>query len=309
MRGAGLVLLAACGGSSSEPTASVVVPSLVAPRETADDGIVATVNGRPIWGSCVAHQAKPRRPVQGDAATPPGSEVRDALNECIAFELLAQAAEQREVASTPEVAEARRTAMVDRLIAMEFEAKVKTMVDLGPRYAALVDKNAFRMHRPDLRASAYVRIDVPPKASPEVDAKAHATAERIAAALRNETGLFPIDMNAIADRVAAGAKLSEQVVKLLPADGLEKPYSDALFAIPAIGSTAGPIRTSYGWDVILWTGALPKYDVTREVLEQELFPEMRRHYFSEWVDQLGRAAGIVTTVDEAQLANDDKAGS
>ncbi len=282
MRAFLLIAIAACGGSSSAPSAPPT-PSLVTPHDTASDLQVATVNGRPVWGSCVARQGN--------------------LADCIAFELLAQAAEAKGLARDPDVVAATRTAEVDRLIATEFEAKVASFADLHGVYDSVIEKNAFRMHRPDLRTSAYVRAPVDEKAPPEVDAKAHAAAEAVAAELRDQTGLFPISIDEVADKVGAAARvtLERAEVPIKPREALAKPYADVLWAIPEVGRIGGPVRTKWGWDVILYTGGLPPLETTREQLVDELFPELRRHYFIDWVETLRKSLGITVEIDAAQL--------
>ncbi len=282
MRAALPFLVVACGGSSNAPPAASPVPSLVAVREGPTDLQVATVNGRPVWGSCVARQGN--------------------LDDCIAFELLAQAAEAKGLATDPGVREAAKTALVNRLVGLEFEDKVKTVADLKGAYDPLIEKNLFRMHRPEVRASAYVRAVVPPHAAPEVEAKAHATIEAIAAALRDETGLFPEHMFAIADRVAPGVSLEkEPTIKPMLAAALETPYGSALYAIPEVGRTSGPVRTNEGWDVVLWTGGITKQELTRDELLGQLFPELRRHFFLDWELAIEKSLGVTVVKDYPQL--------
>ena len=90
MRATLLLAIAACGGSSGPspvpPPASSARPAplvIATPRLTDGDVEVARVNGRPVWSSCVATQA---------AGAGSAEQLRrDALDQCIAFELLAQA--------------------------------------------------------------------------------------------------------------------------------------------------------------------------------------------------------------------------
>src|SRR5262245_17970595 len=108
-----LASVAACSGApdpASTPRAAQAV-SLVAPARGSDDVVVAQVNGRPVWGSCVAAQLQ-RMP----AATRDG-----ALRECVDFELLAQAAETRGLAAQAEVTDETRRALVSRLVETGFE--------------------------------------------------------------------------------------------------------------------------------------------------------------------------------------------
>jgi hypothetical protein len=42
-------------------------------------------------------------------------------------------------------------------------------------------------------------------------------------------------------------------------------------------------------------------EITHEQLVDELFPELRRHYFIDWVEQLRKSLGITVEIDAAQL--------
>src|SRR6185436_9235466 len=108
------------------------------------DAIVATVDSRPVWGSCVAAQL-----ARG------GRSRRAALDECIDFELLAQAAEARGLgrAPDPELERARRAAMVGRLVETGFEDRYRTPADLGATLDRAVDALADQLDQPEFRAS------------------------------------------------------------------------------------------------------------------------------------------------------------
>jgi hypothetical protein len=274
------------------------VASIVAPRASEADVVVAEVNGRPIWGSCVTEQA-------ARGATDRGA----ALAQCVEFELLAQAAEQRGLATDPGVVEATRTAMVSELVAAEFEARYQKPADLGATIDKLLDKNQWRLHRPDLRASTYVRAVVPPGATPEIDARARQLADAVADELAAETGLFPSHLRDAMDRHAKGTGIEIQTQDLTQVPrtaSFETPYLEALFAIPEVGRVSKPVQTRRGWDVILWTGGLPPYEMPREALALEVFPELRRAQFGVWVTQLIRSGGIAIEIDQAALAQLDE---
>src|SRR5262245_41561856 len=123
-----LPVIAACGGTSSGPPPAPVraTISAEAPRVGADDVEVARVGGRPVWASCVVEQAQ-RQHVTREAA----------LDQCIAFELMAQEAEKRGLAAAPEVTDATKTALVSRLVAVAFEGTYRTPADLGEFMAKL----------------------------------------------------------------------------------------------------------------------------------------------------------------------------
>ena len=289
---------AACGQAAAPVSqASAPVPSAVAPPVGPDDLEVARVGGRPVWGSCVAGQVARGAPTR-----------QVALDECITFELLAQHAEQRGLATDPMVQEATRQALVSQLIAREFEAKVHTTKDLGPAFDDIVTKNAWRMNRPDLRASAYVRAKLPPEATPAEEAAARATIDEVAQRLAGETGLLGPALAPLVDPIGAahGIKLEITDVPPGPRTKWVPTYGDALHAIPEVGRASGPVRTKWGWEVVVWTGGLPPRTLTREQLAAEMFPELRRGYFDAWAAQIAKASGVQVSIDEAQLAHLDE---
>lgn len=274
------------------------VASIVAPRASDADLVVAQVNGRPVWGSCVTEQTSRGAPDR-----------KAALEQCIAFELLAQESEKRGLAADPTVADAARTAMVSELVATEFEARYQKPQDLGATMEALLTKNAWRMHRPDLRASAYVRAVVPPNAAPDVEPRAKQIAEAIASELAGQTGLFRSHLLTVAERHAKGTGIeieSQDVTQTTRTGAYEAPYLEALFSIPELGQVSKPARTKRGWDVVLWSGGLPPKETTREQLGWEVFTDLRRAQFTVWVNQLIKDAGIRIDLDQAAVAQLDQ---
>lgn len=293
-----LVLTAACGGGSSPSAEPPIRPaahaiSAVAPREGADDLEVAKVNGRPVWGSCVIHQIAH------------GANTREvALDECIQFELLAQAAEQRGLAADPIVVEAMLQALVSREVAIGFEERIQKPADLGAPMTQWLTTNAWRMHRPDLRASTYARVDVPKGASPEVEANAKAAAAKLATELGDKIGLFPQDLKDAATRVgtATGTTFTSVDVKLTPRENLDEDYATALYTLPDVGRISSPVRTHWGWDVVLWSGGLPPKEFTRDEIAAEAFPELRRQAFQVWVNELVKRLDVKIVIDTALVA-------
>lgn len=295
------VLLAACSAPSAPPPAPRAMPA--SPPSSPADVVVARVEGRPVWGSCVAAQA----------AAIAGSEAERkarAREQCIQFELLAQAAERRGFATAPEVGEAERTAEVNRLVELDFDQRYRTPADLASVVDPVIAKNLWRMHIVQLRSSAFARFDVPDHAPPEVDAQAKALADQLAGPLLPQTGLFTVHLREAAERLARPAAIQLEVSDVKPThqDGLVDEYARALYAIPEVGRIAPPVRTKWGWDVILWTGGIEAQERTREDVVADLFPEIRRRYFQVWVTQLARQLGVHIDVDQAAVAKLDEVG-
>jgi hypothetical protein len=300
---AALAAAAACGGPAGSPPPPPPSPpaALAAPPAAPGDAPIARVNGRPVWASCAAAQL-----ARGAASQ------RAALDECVAFELLAQAAEARGLAAAPEVRAAARRAAASRLVERDFEARYRAPADLGAILDRLIDRQRDQLDKPELRASAFARVEVPRRASPAVAEAARALAATLYAALAAETGLVPRDLEEraaqLASRAPAGApKITLGSFRAAAREGVVPAYGDALFGIPEVGRVAAPARTEWGWDVVLLTELHPPRRWAREEVAAALFPEVRRRHLAAWTAELMRARGtrveIAAEID-ARLAGE-----
>jgi hypothetical protein len=236
-----------------------------------------------------------------------GKSKQVALDECIGFELLAQEADTRGLAKDPEVVDATRSALVNRLVETGFEDRYQTPADLADVMKAHIDRNRARLKAPELRSSAYVRFNLPPKAPPDQDAKARELIEGFAAKIANEEGLTAAHLDDLAKaHFGTATKVEVAVVEHFPKLGLALGYRDALFDIPEVGRThPNAVRTQWGWDTILLTGIRPAMTYTPEEAATEAFPEVRRGYFTFWVDQIAKSLGVRITLDEKAIARLD----
>ena len=262
------------------------------PVPSPDDVQVATVNGKPVWGSCVTAQSS--RGVSRD----------DALKQCIDFELLAQEAEARGLALDPEVKFETRTALVSQLVAKDFEDKYQKPSDFGALWTSLYQRNINRFDHGEYRGSAYVRVNVDKKATPEEVAKAKAIADEVAARLANERGLMPPHLVEIGQQVAgARATLAHEVVPPYSRQGLDPAYTDALFSIPEVGrTTPQPVRTPWGWDIILLNDIVPEAHSSADEVAAKMLPEVKRSFFPIWTNQIVKSLGAKVEIEQANLS-------
>lgn len=295
-----MIALAACGDAAPPrpSTSARAVPSLAATAAGATDVVVARVNERPVWASCVAAQARAV-----------GVDARAALKQCIDLELAAQEAERRGLGADPDVALALEQALASRFVEVEFTQKMKTVADLP---ASIVDefwkKYAFRMHRQEYRGSYYARVDckeaVCPPGSP-ADVAAKSSADKAYALLAGRADVFPIDVeNAVKASVTPGQTIAyEAVMETTQGTGARilPYYHEPLFKIPAIGMVAPPARGPYGYDIILWTSQVTPREWTREQVLDELFAPMRIRAFMQWTAQLGKSHGARPIADDETL--------
>ena len=286
-----LLLLAACGGSTTPPPTPSGPPAALQPTPAPDDVQVATVNGKPVWGSCVTAQASGAVSKQ------------DALKQCIDFELLAQAAEARGLAVDDDVKLETRAALVNELVAKDFEDKYQKPSDFGGQWDALYQRTKHRFDHVEYRGSAYVRVNVDKKATPAQDATAKALAEEIAGKLASERGLMPQHLVDIAQQVAGTrAKLAHEVVKPYSTQGLDPSYTNALFSIPEVGRTSSAVRTPWGWDVILFNDVVPEEHDSADEIARQLLPEVKRTFFATWTNQIAQRIGAKITIEQKNLS-------
>ncbi|TMQ11555.1 MAG: hypothetical protein E6J90_34600 [Deltaproteobacteria bacterium] len=330
----GLGLAAPGCGSGTGPAPAPVARAIATPPLTADDAPVAQVTVNlpraidalrrdrllssktcevkaaatatvTVWASCIAVQAR-------TIATGSDDERRSAaLEQCIAFELLAQLAGSCRLAAAPEVVEAVRGAAVNRLVETDFERRYHTPADLAPQIDLVLKANPWLFHILELRGSSFARFVVPKGAPPELEDKAHALADRLAAELAGQTGLFGVHLFDAAQRIAAGTGVVLDTSDFRPAphDDLVDAYAAALYGISEVGRASPAFRSPWGWDVVVWTGGNTARERSRDEVVAELFPEVRRRQFLLWANQIGKQLGVHIEVDDATVARLDSGGA
>ncbi len=286
-----VVSLVACSGTHTPPPTPSGPPASLTATPAKDDVQVATVEGRPVWGSCVTAQ------------TARGATRDDALAQCIGFELMAIEAEKRGLAVDAEVVLATRTALVSQLVAFEYEDKLTRPEDFGSFWTKSLERNRARFDHPEARGTVYVRIEVGKQPKPGEDERAKALIDEVYAALANERGLMKPHIEEIAKRVVGTRATikSAAVPPDLRHGRLHETYAAAMFAIPEIGRVSPPVRTPWGWDIILWDSVVPEIHATPEEMIAEALPEVKRAYFPYWVNRIAQSLGIKAQLVEKNL--------
>ncbi|HEY5952511.1 MAG TPA: peptidylprolyl isomerase [Kofleriaceae bacterium] len=280
-----------CSGSHAPAPTRSGPPAPMIATPANDDVQVATVNGRPVFGSCVTAQAAR------------GATRDEALQQCIDFELMAQAAEARGLAVDHEVVLETRTAIVSQLVAHEYEDKFTRPEDFGSFWTRSIERNRGRFDHPEARGSVYARIDVAKKPAPGEDERAKQLSEELYAALANERGLMKPHLEEIAKRVVGtrGPLKIAAVPPDLRHGRLDDTYAAAMFAIPELGRVSAPVRTPWGWDVILWDSVVPEVHATPDELVKSALPDVKRGYFPYWVNKLAASLGLHVQVEDKNL--------
>lgn len=270
-----------------------VAPPIAAGPSAPDDIVVATVDGRPVWSSCVTAQAAKLRGTDDERR-------RRAVAECVDFELMAGVAHQRGLVDHFEVQEAILGALANRLVALDVEAKLANPESVRPLLEEELARRAPVMNMPEIRDSTFIRVEVADKAPPEAWESARQMAERIHAELAGG-GLLPEHLRAAVRRVNKDFTHKVEVERYAPKPlvAIVPEYGRALFAIPEVGQVSPPTRTKWGWDIVLLTQLFPAKQYTREEVIAEVLPDARREYVRRWVDEIVRSYGKITYDEHA----------
>ena len=225
-----------------------------------------------------------------------------ALTACIDFDVLAATAIGRHLGGDADTQLELRTALVNGIVQREFEDRFATPAALPATYVNdAVEKNKVLLDSPEWREATYFRVNVPDSApiGGSQDQDALRVARQIYDALPAKTGLFADDVRDIAARIGSGHDLDiKSPPYRTPHDARTNAiFGDALFALPEIGSISEPVRTPWGWDLIMFTDSRNAVKQTRDQLVAFLFPDLRRAYFSIWFGELVRSGGHQVQAD------------
>jgi hypothetical protein len=274
-----------CDGTTTPP-----ISPAAGPVEEATTGrvVVAEVNGHPVFIDCVEARAR------ANALSP-----QQALEECIDFELLAQAAEAGGYAAHPAARETRRRESARALIDQVFEREHQDPADI-PR-AALETLWArppvhTRFNHPEYRFVYFARAQFAAKhADADKDARARAAMDELFRRARGKTLDSRFDFFELAEQIASeypdASVLIERRPYNTPLKGRANPaFAEAAFAIPERGKVSPPTRTPWGWDVIYLAKIEPLARATLDEVEAEIreiaFAGWRRQQFLTWSNAL-----------------------
>jgi hypothetical protein len=292
--------LAGCGSPEvSAPTAAA--PARRATYDETPDGreVVARVDGVPIYADCVATQAR-------GSALPEAEARAAALKECVAFELLAQESRRR-LPEQREAVEVQTREAVRALIDREFTPTFDGPEDVP---AADIDRLWPKLepyyNHPELRSIYYCRVRVSkkePRGGPK-DLARRAFAEEVRASLIARKAVGKKSLFA-ACAAAAGKRrleISKKVIRVGEKDPAYDPtFVDAVFAMKGVGDVSPPIRTPWGWDVMLLTRVEPAQSKDRVAADPDIrnllfydldFDGYRVNQFLAWANQFGQDSKV-----------------
>lgn len=274
-----VVALAGCGSESSESAVAAHDAILLDSLDPAagDREVVAQVNGKPIYADCVAGQAQAHAL---DRAA--------ALQECIDFELLAQAADAPKYLEDPAVQEAGKQQLVRAYLADRYA--LRGPADFGDELVrGLWERISVpRYNHPELRNIVFCKIPLTEEMGPR--SPAYQTAKSFFAMLYEELGARDdLEQNdlfaACYDRYESYGvhDLTLSTFRLAPRQSHHEAWREPVFAGQA-GQVLPPIVDATGMTFILITEAKDALETSFEEAE----PELREALYSVSVYQTQR---------------------
>jgi hypothetical protein len=261
------VVVAGCsrGASHAGPEAPLVAAS--------SDEVVATVDGRPIYASAVAMQARAR-----------GVDRKTALADLVDAEALAGEAARRGLDQDLAVRDETKGAMVRRYLATGFEREVTADDVPDPLVRREYQKRLPYLNHGTYADTWHLLVAVPKGAPPAVKAQAKERAELL---MKRAKGLSLAEFQKLG---ADEGLRSEEVVTAR--DGwVERPYSEAAFTqLKKPGdTTTSLVETSYGYHVLYLVKWIPPEHISiseaAPKIREGVFPEFQKRAFAKLVDE------------------------
>lgn len=259
--------------------------------EAPGEPVVGRVNGTPI----VAAEVRLRR------AARDGGPVLDDL---IVEDLLAAEARRQGLLRDPQVRDAARRAMVQRLLEREFEAKVQPADVPEDVLRRAYRNNYWFFNRPEIREFEHFLVWATPTDTPERQAAARRLADEILriALSRPFSALGDLRAEIEARGRAAGVQVQYERSRGVRSR-LEKDFADLLWSIAP--GRIGPrvAQSRYGFHVLRNVGVEPEvrrpFETVREEVRERVWPEWREMRFKSWMAELRARHGA--KVAEAAL--------
>lgn len=284
---------AGCGSSNKQPPEPVDRVGDLSVDASKAGAVVARVNGVPVYADCVAAQ------VENDRA----KTKQDALQQCIDFELLAQEAVRRGFVTGRDLVEVRKREAVRAFIETDFAPSFDSPEDVPEEDLRRAYERAKpRYVHPELRRVTYVRAMYPkntPPGTPEDLAARHMINEVYQAlkgprvfAWRLPRYDLELDQLRFLARRATDNRIGipEQADFTFKRWGpVHESFRKPSFEIPRPGMISPPVRTPWGWDIILLLDIIPPKNETFEEakpdLQKFLFANARGRAFLRWAEQ------------------------
>jgi|GEM_PF-2641804 len=286
-----------CGGGKKQPPPRPVAVTDVHVDPKQAGVVVAQVNGTPVYADCVAAQVEYGR-----------AETREqALQQCIDFELLAQEAQRRGFATGRALVELRKREAVRTFIEKDFAPTFSSPKDVPEdELRKAYERTKPRYVHPEFRRVTFVRAlyaKNTPFGSP-ADIAARTRINKIYQALKGprvfawRVPRYDLEMEQLQFIARREIGEADQQHLYIPPQGafsfkrwgpVHESFRKPAFEIPREHMISPPVRTPWGWDIILLLNIIPpkndSFEDAKPDLQKFLFANARGRAFLRWAEQ------------------------
>jgi hypothetical protein len=259
-------LMGACAKPSSDRDQPVAPMAAIA-----DDVVVATVDGRPIYAAAIAAQARAR-----------GVDAKTALAELVDAEALAGEAHRRSLDRALDVRLATKGALARRYLQVTFEHDVTPADVPADRVRRAYVRNQSQLNHEQYIDVLHILVPVGEKPTAQHKEEARVLAEHLAAEGRK---LAQADFMKLSDETFwNGQPLPKAEELLTEKDGwTQKSFSYGAFERLHKRGDTTVVETSFGWHALYMIGFKPAVHTPIEAVEKQL----RQGLFDSEVQKLG----------------------
>jgi peptidyl-prolyl cis-trans isomerase C len=214
--------------------------------------------------------------------------IADALRRLQAERLLEAEADRRGYGSQPQTQQLARQALVQSLLARVVEVGTVSELEVDDAYA----RASTRFDRPERRAATHLLAHLPDKPSPAQLQAAHDFAEDACRRLQQASDLRTT-LRELADTRSPAFTIKVEDLPPAPEQGAYVPeFAQALFSLPKSGIVPTPVRTQFGYHVIIVTAIIPPEhtapELARATLRRELASDKHKAALADLLEGLGK---------------------
>lgn len=251
---------------------------------------VAAVNGVPVYADCVEDQAEGL-----------GIDKDQALEQCIDFELLAQAARREGYLSHPSVVETSRVESVRALIEHSYPLTSADRIPDGEIRHFWDERGLERKfnHPEGREAKLCVAMEDKGGVTPEVDAENKQIIGDVYAQMQTVDPADPESLKQVCEAKASEVKASGRDVRYIVFSGTRerflKEFAEPLWKLTEVGLYSGPHHAPPGWFVVQLAAISPARSAGFEDAKKEIADALmtskdamwwRMGKFAEWYNKL-----------------------
>ena len=289
-------------GCQAEEGAEVAAEEEILPLREGE--VVARVNGRAIT----------RAELELAMKQSPGAQEDEVLEALIRLEVLAQEALERGLEQREDVRYVRDRALVQRLLELEVESKVGPESISAEEIEEVYQGYGLSFFKPELVTASHLLVQLPERSSADLEAKGKAVIDRVWVDLQRRLARGELNDEALQEwsmalniqgyyaQAETDMTFTERPMAPLAGEvgymAMVEPFAKAAFALSKEAPLSQPVRTRFGWHLILFKkrtpASRPSLPRVENLIKDELLLRARSRMLHKLIRRLASEAEIKT---------------